>query len=51
MNIFEKAKEGIMTPEVEAVARQEGIPAAEVLKGLAEGTIVIFKNSNYNLSF
>lgn len=39
-----KARAGRITPEIEAVAAIEEIPVEEVLKGVAEGAIVIPKN-------
>jgi len=45
MNIFTKAKNGTMTPEVGFVAEREGLDAAGVLEGFARGEIAIFKNS------
>lgn len=49
MNIFIKAKKGEMSREVEAVAEQEGLAADEILKNLAEGKIVIFKNNKRSI--
>ncbi|MCU0849175.1 MAG: phosphomethylpyrimidine synthase ThiC [Spirochaetes bacterium] len=45
MNIFTKAKNGTMTPEVGFVAGKEGLDAARVMEGFAGGEIAIFKNS------
>jgi len=45
MNIFTKAKKGILTPEIEHVAKEEGLPVEEVLRGTANGEIVVLKNS------
>ncbi len=44
MNIFEKAKQGITTPEVEQVAQKENLPVRQVLESLAKGEIAIMKN-------
>jgi phosphomethylpyrimidine synthase len=45
MRQIEEARKGIITPEVEAVARDEGLTPEEVARGVAEGTIVILKNN------
>ncbi len=45
MNIFEKAVKGIVTPEVEEIARIEGIPVGQIVEHFASGEIVIMKNS------
>ena len=45
MNIFIKAKQGEISPEVESVAKQEGLGSDEILKNFAAGKIVIFKNN------
>ncbi len=45
MNIFEKAKQGEITPEVEAVARIEDVSPDYVLENFARGHISIFKNT------
>jgi len=42
-----EARKGNITPEMEAVARAEGVSAEFVLAGIAEGTIVITRNSNH----
>ncbi len=39
-----EARKGNVTPEMDAVARAEGVPAGQVLAGIAEGTIVITRN-------
>lgn len=44
MNIFSKARQGIMTDEVNLVAAAEGLPAQQVLEDFASGKIVIMKN-------
>jgi len=45
MNIFEKAKQGIVTPEVEFVAKKEDLSVEFVMEHFAAGKIAIFKNS------
>ena len=49
MNIFQKAKVGIITSEVEDIARMEDVPAAIVLDSFAKGEIAIFKNRLRNI--
>lgn len=44
MNLIQSAEKGIIAPEVEAVAREEGVPVEFILRGLREGTIVIPAN-------
>ena len=44
--MMEKARKGIVTPEMEQVAKREGVEVELVVKGLAEGTIVIPRNIN-----
>lgn len=44
MNQLECAKKGIITPEMEQVARQEGVSPELVRQGVAAGTIVILCN-------
>ncbi len=44
MNFFQKAKEGIITPEVEHISAIEELPADKILNSLAKGEIAIFKN-------
>lgn len=50
MNFFKKAKEGVVTPEVEYIAACEELPVDTILKGLAKGEIAIFKNRLKNIS-
>ncbi len=38
------AREGNLTPEIEAAAKSEGLPPEFLMRGLAEGTVVICKN-------
>lgn len=45
MNIFQKAKEGVLSPEVKRIAEIEGVSVDTVLSLFAKGEIVIFKNS------
>jgi phosphomethylpyrimidine synthase len=47
MTLMEKAKEGLMTSEMEQVAKAEGVDVAWIMEGLAEGTIVIPRNVNH----
>jgi len=49
MNIFIKAKNGTITPEVEAVSRKEGVSVGEVVENFAQGRIVILKNKTRNI--
>src|SRR5512135_2093392 len=39
-----EARKGNVTPEMEAVARAEGVPVGHVIEGVANGTIVIARN-------
>lgn len=39
-----KARQGIITPEVERLAKVEGLPAEELSRKVAEGRVVILKN-------
>ncbi len=50
MTLIEEAKKGNLTPEIEAVARVEDIPAEVILKGLVDGTIVVPVNRNRRLA-
>lgn len=45
--IFE-ARKGNITPEMEAVARAEGVSPEYVIKGVAAGTIVITRNAGHS---
>jgi phosphomethylpyrimidine synthase len=40
-----EARKGNVTPEMEAVARSEGVPREHIVDGVAKGTIVITRNS------
>jgi phosphomethylpyrimidine synthase len=40
-----EARKGNITPEMEAVARSEGVSIEHVLKGVADGTVVITRNT------
>lgn len=46
MSQIQEARKGNTTPEMEAVARAEGVRAGSVLEGVANGTIVITRNTN-----
>jgi len=50
MNIFQKAKSGIISPDVEHIAEKEGYPADQVLDLFAKGEIVIFRNSQRDIN-
>ncbi len=50
MNFFQKAKDGIITPEVEQIAAIEELPVDYVLNKLSKGEIAIFKNSIKDIS-
>jgi len=43
---LQAARDGVVTAEMEAVAREEGVPAAQVRAGIADGTIVLPCNRN-----
>jgi phosphomethylpyrimidine synthase len=49
MNIFEKAKQGIASPEVEDISKVEDIDTRYVLDNFAQGNIVILKNRKRNI--
>ncbi len=49
MNIFQKSKDGIISPEVEAVSRNECIPVSSVMESFSRGEIAIFKNRLRNI--
>jgi phosphomethylpyrimidine synthase len=51
MTLLENARKGIITDEMTVVARYEGLSPEYIRKGLAEGTIVIPKNSKRNLEY
>lgn len=40
-----EARKGNITPEIEAVARQEGVDVDRIIQGISDGTIVICKNN------
>lgn len=42
-----EARKGNITPEMEAVARAEGVSVDDIAKGVAEGTIVITRNARH----
>ena len=42
-----EARKGNVTPEMEAVARAEGVSLDHVLEGVANGTIVIARNARH----
>lgn len=46
MNQLDGALAGVITPEMEQVALQEGVTPEFVRKGVAEGTIVILRNAS-----
>jgi phosphomethylpyrimidine synthase len=45
MGQIEEARKGNITPEMESVAREEGLSPEKVATGVADGTIVILKNT------
>lgn len=45
MNLIESARAGLITPEMEQVAVQEGVTPEFVRQGVADGTIVILHNA------
>ncbi len=49
MTQIEAARAGIVTPEMEQVAKAENRPVEFILDGLKRGTIVIPKNKNHNI--
>lgn len=49
MTQLESARKGRITPEIEAVARDEGLDVDALVRRLAEGSVVIPKNSTRHL--
>jgi len=47
MTQLEAAKKGLITPEMQETARYEGVDAEYILKGVAQGTIVIPANHQH----
>lgn len=47
MTLIEKAIQGLVTPEMERVAKKENADVAFIAEGLARGTIVIPRNVNH----
>ena len=47
MTQLELAKQGVISPQMEAVAQDEGVEAESIRQGVAEGTIVIPANANH----
>ncbi|GAH30761.1 unnamed protein product [marine sediment metagenome] len=47
MTQLELAKEGIISPQMEVVARYEGVEAEFIRQGVAEGIIVIPANTKH----
>lgn len=47
MTQLQKAREGIITPEMEAAAKREGLRPEVIRQGLADGTIVLPANINH----
>jgi len=50
MNIFQKAKENIISDEVKYIAQQEELPLEFAMKHFASGEIVILKNTLRNIN-
>jgi len=46
---MQSAKSGIITPEMETVAKKERVPVDVILKGVASGRIVIMKNAKHDI--
>ena len=44
---MDAAKKGIVTPEIETVAKKERMPAETMLKLVAEGKVAICANKNH----
>ncbi|MBN2400856.1 MAG: phosphomethylpyrimidine synthase ThiC [Spirochaetes bacterium] len=49
MNIFQKSKEGIITPEVEAISGYEDVPVSSLMDSFSKGEVAIFKNRNRDI--
>jgi phosphomethylpyrimidine synthase len=50
MNIFQKARNGTVTPEVELVARNENQTVDFIMEHFSAGRIAVFKNSSRNIA-
>lgn len=50
MTLMERARRGQITAEVAAVAKKENIPARELIKQVAAGTVVITKNNRRKIA-
>ncbi|MCP4135729.1 MAG: phosphomethylpyrimidine synthase ThiC [bacterium] len=50
MNIFTQARQGIVTPEIEEVAREEGVSVDYILDLFSKGEIAVFKNKLRDIS-
>lgn len=48
MTLMKKAAKGVVTSEMKRVAEREGVNVDLVVKGIAEGTIVIPRNVNHH---
>ena len=46
MTQLQAARDGVVTPEMESVAHEEGVPVEQVRAGIADGTIVLPYNRN-----
>jgi phosphomethylpyrimidine synthase len=46
MTQLQAARDGVVTPEMEFVAKEEGVPVEQVRAGIADGTIVLPYNVN-----
>jgi len=44
LTLLEKARAGLVTPEMRQVAAQEGLPPEEIAARVARGTVVILRN-------
>jgi phosphomethylpyrimidine synthase len=49
MNIFQQSKDGVISPEVEAISRYEDVPVDSVMDSFSKGEIAIFKNRRRNI--
>lgn len=47
MTQLESARKGIISPQMEQVAQQEGLDAEFIRQGVAQGTIVIPANAEH----
>src|SRR4051812_11531918 len=50
MTQLEKARRGIVTDEMAAAAQAEGVSPEMIREGVADGTIIVCRNKNHDIS-